>query len=276
MEIHGHEDPVYDLKKLNQGSQVILLRHAQTVFNDASAALESLENYTKEEEIKFKSSEEFRDAKLTTHGYKQCATAEPIANMLNVHTVFVSPLRRALQTAHEVFKNHPDFSAINFVILPQLREFLNCTHDIPTNIEEIINQYKMYFDKLDTSLFDDFEDKLHYFLEDLDEDKKILIKEKLQPKEGDTLGSNAFDVIIEIFKESFPIAIESVRSIHNRCKFVQKKIQELLDSGEVADDEKIIVCGHSTFFKVWTNKWDIDIEGTDPLPKPENFVWMKN
>ena len=255
---------------------MLLLRHAHTLFNKALDSLKKVPSITEEDEISTKSAEELRDAMLTTTGHKQCAKAEPIGHLMKVHTIFVSPYRRALQTVHEIFKNHPEFHEIRFVLLPLLREFLNWTHDIPVNIDEVINQYKQIFDHFDTSALDNYEDRLHYFIEDLDQDTRQEITEKLEEKEDDPLKSNAFDIIIEMFKKNYPTPVESVRSIWNRWEKAREKIQELLDSGEVRDDEKVIVCGHSTLFKVWTNKFDWETEGDGPLPKPENFIWLKN
>jgi phosphohistidine phosphatase SixA len=55
-------------------------------------------------------------------GLKECEEGQKEANSLKVHTVFVSPLRRALQTAYHLFKNHPNFSNIKFIIVPKAKE----------------------------------------------------------------------------------------------------------------------------------------------------------
>ena len=49
--------------------------------------------------------------------------------------VFVSPMDGTCQTAYEVFKNHPNFENIKFVLVPDLKEHLKCTCDIPGSIE---------------------------------------------------------------------------------------------------------------------------------------------
>mmetsp|Transcript_39405 Transcript_39405/g.38955 ORF Transcript_39405/g.38955 Transcript_39405/m.38955 type:complete len:239 (+) Transcript_39405:20-736(+) len=235
------EEVIYDIEKLKSGSQVILLRHAQTVFNKASQALEDIPSSTEEDEKILKTSKELRDSTLSPDGISQCEKAQPAANLLNIHTIFVSPYRRALQTVHNIFKDHPAINDIRVVVLPCLREFLNCTHDVPVNIDDVISEYKDFFPNFDTSAFDEFEDRLHYFLEDLDEDKREYILEKKEEKEDDPLKSNVFDIIMEMFLDTFPVANESVRSIYNRGQKARQVVQELLDSGVVEPDQKVIV-----------------------------------
>ena len=49
----------------------------------------------------------------------------------NLSHVFVSPLRRALETAYYLFKNHPNFLNIIFILDPDIREHLNSSCDVP-------------------------------------------------------------------------------------------------------------------------------------------------
>ena len=52
--------------------------------------------------------------------------------------VYVSPMQRTLQTAYQVFKDHPNFENIKFVLVPDLKEHLKCTCDIPGHIQPLI------------------------------------------------------------------------------------------------------------------------------------------
>ena len=61
------------------------------------------------------------DARLSPAGIIQ-ATECDISQFEGTKTVFVSPLRRCLETAYFIFKRHPDFEKINFVIEPLLME----------------------------------------------------------------------------------------------------------------------------------------------------------
>lgn len=70
----------------------------------------------------------------------------------DVKTVFVSPLRRALQTAYLLFKDHSQFSSINFVVHPMLRENTHTVCDIPETLESVIAEYQGLIPHLDFSL----------------------------------------------------------------------------------------------------------------------------
>lgn len=178
---------------------------------------------------------------MTSFGDEQCSKAEPIAHELKVHTVFVSPLRRALQTMHEIFKNHPDFDDINFVLMPKLREHMHTSNDIPINIEEVVDQFSNVFPKFDTSELENYKDPKHWFVEDLNKELRDMVASKFATKEGDPINSNAFDILVDHFKEIFPERSESVRNTFNRGEYVRSKIRQLLDSGEVPKDHKIVV-----------------------------------
>lgn len=70
----------------------------------------------------------------------------------DVRTVFVSPLRRALQTAYLLFKDHAQFSSIQFIVHPMLRENTHTVCDIPESIENVIAEYSELIPHLDFSL----------------------------------------------------------------------------------------------------------------------------
>ena len=198
-----NEEIDYDIDAINEGSQVVLLRHAKTVFNEAHTALQMMPSIDEAEMIALFTSEEMRDCKLTAFGFKQCDKAEEAAWKIKVHTVFVSPFRRALQTAYEIFKTHPQINEIKFVLMPKMREGLNTSNDIPVDIEEIVAEYSSLFQNFDTSELDKYSDPKHYFIEDLDEDIRDEFKSKLKPKDNDCCGSNAFDIIVEHISKYF-------------------------------------------------------------------------
>lgn len=192
-----NEEIDYDIDLINEGSQVVLLRHAKTVFNEAQTVLNMMPTWDESEMIALNTLEEMRDWKLTSFGFEQCDKAEEAAAGIKVHTVFISPFRRALQTAYEIFKSHPQLNDIKFVLMPKMREGLNTSNDIPVDIEEVCAEYSSMFPNFDTSELDSYPDPKHYFIEDLNEPVREMFKSKLQPKESDWIGSNAFDIIAE-------------------------------------------------------------------------------
>jgi broad specificity phosphatase PhoE len=78
------------------------------------------------------SDRELLDCPLSDLGIKQCEeTSSTASRLANVTAVFISPLRRALQTAYLLFKTHPNFEAINFIVHPHLRENMHTVCDVP-------------------------------------------------------------------------------------------------------------------------------------------------
>ena len=72
---------------------------------------------------------------------------------MNVVKVYVSPLRRAVESAYYLFKNHPNFENIRFILTPQLREILMEPLCIPIDIAQLIKNYGPLFPRsLDYSL----------------------------------------------------------------------------------------------------------------------------
>lgn len=68
-----------------------------------------------------------------------------IQSLPNLKYIFVSPLRRALQTAFHLFKNHPNRSNISIILDPDLRECLHWPCGIPSYFDSIINEFKEHF-----------------------------------------------------------------------------------------------------------------------------------
>ena len=51
--------------------------------------------------------------------------------MPNIYVILVSPLRRSLQTAYLIFKDHPNFKDILVIVDPHLREQMLSASDVP-------------------------------------------------------------------------------------------------------------------------------------------------
>ena len=106
-----------------------------------------------------------------------------MVNQLKVHTVLVSPLRRTLQTTLNVFKNHPDFENIKFVLVPEMRESMNIVSDIPLNIDDLVREFREHIPHLDDSEIDKCKDRKHWFLDTLQQDFVNKIHPKILEKE---------------------------------------------------------------------------------------------
>ncbi|CAI2376181.1 unnamed protein product [Moneuplotes crassus] len=265
-----------ELEFLKEGSQVLLLRHANSKYNFAYETMTS-KGYTEEDEKKLRVKKDLRDSPLSDLGIQQCIKAQPLANKLKVDHVFVSPLKRALETAYYVFMNHPNFDNIQFILMPILKEAIDTTCDIPVNVQETVEEFKGKFPKFDTSELEKYSDPLHFFLEDinLDFSKKILSSKILDS--NDPLCSNAYDLLLDEINENYPAQIETRKSAITRVNKAKKVVKDFLESTELDSDSKVVLVGHSNYFKMWTGKWDRDISSYgDQLPEPSDSVFLRN
>ncbi|CAI2373423.1 unnamed protein product [Moneuplotes crassus] len=265
-----------ELEALKQGSQVILLRHANSEYNFEYGKM-SLRNYSIEDERILRVRKDLRDAPLSDLGLQQCKEAQPMANRLDVGYVFVSPMKRALETAYNVFLSHPNFDNIKFIVLPMLKEAIDTTCDIPMNIKDTISDYRNKFKKFDTSEVEKYSDQEHYFLRDIDLEfsKKISTSKIYDP--SDPIGSNAYDLLLDEIDRNYPNKIEKDLNILKRVALAKNHIKEFITTTSPGDDSKIILVGHSYYFKMWTAQWENPLSsyGND-LPPPSKSTFLQN
>ena len=225
---------------------------------------------------------------------QQCIDAQADANALNVHTVFWSPLRRALETAYHVFKAHSNFENIKFIVLPDMRESLGISWDIPVNIWEIEQEYKMLIPNIDFSLLDQIDDKLHYFLHNIEElvestqrpfNIKSEVLSKLELKLSDPIGTNAYDSMIEIWKRSYPKCLETIWNVYDRAARVKSYVANYLSQSDINSDQQVILCSHYFFLYtiikiellyVYTGVWEKEYSREVDLPLPDIQLKLKN
>ena len=168
-------------------SQVILVRHAKSAYNlvYTNACVKG----ASDDELKNLSADkQFRDCELSQEGFEQWAKEAKLIYNINVHTVFVSPLRRTLQTAVNLFKSHPNFESIKFILLPIAKEAIEGTDDLPWNIDSILSEFEGEFPNLCTSHFDKYENRFNYFFEDLEEPLKAELIDKIKSDDWSQAG----------------------------------------------------------------------------------------
>ena len=59
---------------------------------------------------------------------------------------------RAMETAYHLFNKHLNFAKITFMLVPEMREALGSTCDIPRPLEETVAYAKKSFPNIDLSL----------------------------------------------------------------------------------------------------------------------------
>lgn len=116
------------------------------------------------------------DCCLDEWGRIQAQNLANSANKLDIKVVFVSPLRRTLETAHLIFGNHKNRKNIKFIVLPLISESLCEVDDISrgkfdelyaefNNKNEIFHDFTYFYNCLKT--------KDNWFIENFqDEEKK--------------------------------------------------------------------------------------------------------
>jgi len=128
---------------------------------------------------------ELVDAPLSDTGVKQCLEASMrAASVAHLKTVFVSPLRRALQTAYLLFKEHPEFREIKFILTPLLRENMHTVCDIPQDIDDTLDYFEPLFPNLDTSALEVYRNRKQWYLEDLEPSVQKRIQERLSEEKS--------------------------------------------------------------------------------------------
>ena len=182
-----------------------------------------------------------------------------------------------------------------------MRESLGISCDIPVSINKIEEEYKSLIPNIDFSNFDLIEDKVHYFLYNIDElsenssqklnkdSIKWEVLSKLETKVDDPLETNAYDLMIEICKRAYPKCLESIWNVNDRWERVKKYIKNYLQQNEIPDDQKVILCSHYFFLYnnykyklliilsyVYTGKWDREYSREEELPLPTQQLKLKN
>lgn len=72
----------------------------------------------------------FKDTVLHKTGIEQAEYLQKRINLIPIHTVFVSPLKRTIQTCYHMFKHHPARDKIRFLLTPLIHEKLFVVSDI--------------------------------------------------------------------------------------------------------------------------------------------------
>lgn len=206
-----------------------------------------------------------RDTPLAEKGLQETKEVRSVANQLNVHTVFVSPLRRTLQTAYRLFKTHPDFSSIKFVICPLLREKFGGINNLPSNTKEIIEEFGPKFPNLDISQLVEVKKSGEKKYKNL---LKTIYKESRYASETLTPDQSQENKLFKIMKkkiaENYPNASETSENVLNRTQQMKKLVADYIRDKKLTEDssKKIILVSHSNFFCSY-----LDLEKTPEMRK---------
>jgi broad specificity phosphatase PhoE len=269
-------------EEFKSGSQVILLRHAESKSNQLKSQIRSIK-HTKEDILRARTNLKYIDPSITELGKQQCEATAEVTDKLKVEIVLVSPMTRTMQTAYNVFKSHPNFNNIEFIVVPKLKEILSSVSSIPKDITKTIENFKSKFPNLNVTWLEDYNDLHNYYLEDIEDDFAKMIMSEKTAGSDDPRDSNCLDLLVEHIQNWFPRRPESYRSLLRRVSKIKKYIHSLLQSRfnggspkMLSDDSKIVVVTHGILGKIWTGKWDRPIDEYDEVPMPSKCKDLKN
>lgn len=131
MKVDSSAEEDFQVKHTNL-SRVMIVRHANSAYNYAVTDTEYLSDAERDPYL--------IDAPLTELGIQQCKdqVEKGIWLLPNLSLVITSPLKRAIETAYLVFKDHPNFKNMTFLLDPDLREGMNSPCDVCGPIEDTL------------------------------------------------------------------------------------------------------------------------------------------
>lgn len=244
-------------KKSN--NQIWLVRHAHSLFNMWDDWYEGRlkDSDLTSKELAFASSildkfdSNLVDPYLSHIGVKQSIAAQQMINQLPIKYVLVSPIQRTLETASLLFETHPNRAAINFIVLPIIREIMANPDDIPAfTLSRLKDKYESHKDlHFDFSLVENSRNKLLYFLETMDEE----VRDRVMNEVHRTQEEDYVNIMLNIMKEKWvhlPQHKKKIESFDNGRKrghkFAQWVSKEFMVEKGVSGNE-IMVVSHSVF-----------------------------
>ncbi|EWS72485.1 histidine phosphatase family (branch protein 1) (macronuclear) [Tetrahymena thermophila SB210] len=222
-------------------SQILLIRHGFSEYNY------SIDTYHRQHDQKNIHTEECRSIRLNVNdidtplhpiGIEQAKNSQKYVNDLDVHTVFISPLFRTLQTADLLFANHPQKHLIKYIVLPELSEGLcfSCSF-APLAFSDI---RKNQFNNFDFSLGQKFSQKPAWQIEQIAcQDTMSRMQEKIKDiHDQDKLS----EIYLQELDSLYPSYIETHDHLWIRAQQARKYIEEYQKT--VPKDKKIIIVSH--------------------------------
>lgn len=161
-------------------------------------------------------------------------------------------------------------------MLPVIRESLNTSSDVPSRIDDIIEEFSEVLPNLDTSALEEYEDKTLYFIEDLQPEIRDKIKSNLVVKEDDELGTNAYELFVQESKNAFPGRLESKWNVYDRSVRAKKFIKNYITKHKIPFNQKVVVLAHFIYFYMHTGKWSWKCKRDVELSYPSEYIRMKN
>lgn len=236
--------------------EVCYIRHAQSFFNmfialqrtKSPAELGATPSEISElSQVADKFDPKLADPRLTSKGVAQCEAAKSQYHAMPIKVVFVSPLKRAMETAELLFRGHPMAESIKFVVHPLLSEMLAGSNEIPCPVSEKIREFGPR--GFDFGLFSGYKRPELYFVCNINSPEREELLKKIEENEPKVSYIETVCAATKIRRTTYPThdrKVENYMNLRKRAKefalFVKDYMAKNgLKSGEVA------VVAHSTF-----------------------------
>ena len=270
IEFKPKNNKLYSLDTLGK---IIYIRHGRSIYNDDCEKLGEMNIITNSKYI---------NADLCEKGIEQAQSKQNIYNKLDILVGYVSPLNRAIQTAYNIFENHPQRNNFTFIIHPFLTEIVISITDLIDDIEKTKKKYNLNSKvKFDWSLFDEYyktekERNLFFFnfVDAFDDETKKYFVNKISEsyKKPEFLNN-----LSEMIQKEMELKLWGIETL-NHCfyrglnfkKFIKDKYKNDLNNNE----KKIIVVTHSDYVRLASSKKAFDNETIKNFP--DDGILLKN
>ncbi|KAL4490936.1 hypothetical protein ABPG72_008672 [Tetrahymena utriculariae] len=241
------------VKLPTKADQLILIRHALSYYNYAAFRFfyQTGISYSDPKSVVYQLRKEYIDAPLHPLGEQMCKNNAKFIQNYSFHTVFVSPLRRTLQTAQILFENHPNKNEIKFIVLPYCTEILSKVCDV----SDLVKVKQEFQDsQFDFCLFDQFKFSTeNWQIENLaDEDLKTYLRAVINQ---DSEGKPIKEILLDECQRNFPSSVEKHSHQYERTLKTKNYILEYIDQNQIDTSvQKIGLVSHYGFLSSFTSE----------------------
>ena len=269
------KNPFYLKTQDIQSSEVILLRHIRTVFNELNSIAKNKSDHEFVESVRFNKT--LVDTEIMNNGEKDMIRANELSR-LNIKHILVSPMRRALVTCQEALKliekSSQTIEPPVIEIHPYLFEKIEDSCDLIRPINENIEYFKEYSFRnknydVDWTNFNDITENINYYqllhCRNTTINNKIIKMNKSHNYEFmiKAINENTIDyedVQCHLIEEMKKLGkqgehIENFESTFERIEKVNKRVNEIISNLDQSKNEKVLIIGHSMFFLTWYSEY---------------------
>ena len=269
--------------------KIWLVRHGLSVFNYWSrtyghraaefgnqGAVEKDPDYMHLPGIKDKMDVRLADPDLHKKGIAQAEKAQEKINKMNVRYVFVSPLKRTLDTCRGLFGTYPKKKDLIIKVNPLVRELLGSPCDVPV---DTLTSRKRDYEPLgyDFSQLEKYEKKDLFFLYNMNSPEKERLFEAINKEPSKPYVQVIAEVMKKFRKEQKKgnRKIESFVNARERAVEFAQFLVNFIPTAGLGESDDIVIVTHSLFISYctatyWTPDGTLSV-GSIPHSEPIAF-----